>query len=253
MGSRTSKIELLSYLYRKTASYMETKKNKYDTNPLDPEVGRRTEEVWGDDRSGDGRAPTQPVKGVTSEVTDMPKENTRGNVYSEAPTRRYDSPPLEAPYPSVFVPPQYSPPPAQYPPTGQPYQPPVSARPTSRPVLGIGLPEKWAVILPYAPLYIGLVFSLVELFLVPRKEVKVRFHASQALALHIAILMVQTVFGVISTITDSSFGGILFKLASLVFLIISMVRVWRGEPHRIPPLGEPAQWFNEHIEPRNRG
>ena len=47
------------------------------------------------------------------------------------------------------------------------------------------------------PFYIGLVVSLLELFLVPRKEVKVRFHASQALALHIAILIVHTLFGVI--------------------------------------------------------
>jgi hypothetical protein len=32
-----------------------------------------------------------------------------------------------------------------------------------------------------------------------------------------------------------------------------MIRVWKGEPHRIAPLAEPAQWFNEHIEPRNQG
>jgi uncharacterized membrane protein len=107
--------------------------------------------------------------------------------------------------------------------------------------------------LPYAPLWIGLVVSLLELFLVPRKEVKVRFHASQGLALHIAILIVQTLFGVVGAITNSSLGGILFKLAAFIFLIISMIRVWKGEPHRIAPLAEPAQWFNEHIEPRNQG
>jgi uncharacterized membrane protein len=125
--------------------------------------------------------------------------------------------------------------------------------PSSRPVPGIGLSEKWAATLPYAPLWIGLVVSLLELFLVPRKEAKVRFHASQALALHLAILIAQTVFGVIATITDSSLGGLLFKLAAFIFLIISMIRVSRGEPHRIAPLVEPAQWFNEHIEPRNKG
>jgi len=228
---------------------METKKDKYDTNPLDPDVARKTEEVWGE---GGGGAPTQPVKGHTREVGDSAKEDARGNVYSEAPTRRYDNPPLESPYPSVFVPPPYSPP-AQYQAAGQPFQSPVSTRPTSRTVLGLGLPEKWAVMLPYTPLYIGLVMSLIELFLVPRKEVKVRFHASQALALHIAILMAQTVLGVISTITDSSFGGVVLKLSALIFLIISMARVWKGEPHRLAPLGEPAQWFNEHIEPRNKG
>ena len=225
---------------------METKKSKYDTNPLDPDVERKAEESWGKD------AKTQPVGGPTREVGPSPNENARENVYSEAPTRRYDNPPLETPYPSVFVPPTYSPP-AQYSSGQNVYQSPVSPAPSSRTVPGIGLSEKWAATLPYAPLWIGLVISLLELFLVPRKEVKVRFHASQALALHLAILIGQTVFGVIAAITDSSLGGLLFKLAAFIFLIISMVRVSRGEPHRIAPLAEPAQWFNEHIEPRNQG
>lgn len=105
----------------------------------------------------------------------------------------------------------------------------------------------------YAPGYIGLVIGLIELFLVPRKEGKVRFHASQAIALHIAFLIVQTVFSAISALTGSSVGGSLFKLGAFIFLLISMLRVWRGEPHRIAPLAEPAQWFNDHIEPRNQG
>lgn len=226
---------------------METKKSKYDTNPLDPDVERKAEESW-----GEGGSPTKQVGRATREVGKSANENARRNVYSEAPTRRYDNPPLDAPYPSVFVPPTYSPP-AQYQRGQNIYQPPISDVPTSRPVLGIGIPEKWAVMMPYAPAYIGLVVSLLELFLVPRKEQKVRFHAAQALALHIAILIVHTIFGVISTITDSSLGGTFFKLAAFVFLVISMVRVWKGEPHRIAPLQEPAQWFNDHIEPRNQG
>ena len=226
---------------------METKKGKYDTNPLDPDVEQKAEESW-----GEGGASTQQVGRATREVGRSANENARQNAYSEAPTRRYDNPPLEAPYPSVFVPPTYSPP-AQYQPGRNIYQAPISDVPTSRAVHGIGIPEKWAVMLPYMPAYIGLVVSLLELFLVPRKEVKVRFHASQALALHIAILVVHTLFGVISTITDSSLGGTIFKLATFIFLIISMIRAWKGEPHRIAPLQEPAQWFNQHIEPRNQG
>ena len=108
------------------------------------------------------------------------------------------------------------------------------------------------MILPYAPFYIGVVVSLIELFLVPRSEVRVRFHASQGLALHLAILVVQTLFGVLSAITDSSIGGTLFWLASTVFLIISMKRVWNGKPHHIAPITEPTQWFNEKIQPRNK-
>lgn len=228
---------------------METKKNKYDTNPLDPEVEKKAEDVWGDL----GGTTTQQIGGATRDVGNTPIEDARRNVYSEAPTRRYDNPPLEAPYQSVFVPPTYAPP-AQYQPRHNVYQAPGNVSPTtpSRPVAGIGIPEKWATMLVYTPSYIGLIVALLELFLVPRKEVKVRFHASQALALHMAILIVHTVFGAIATITDSSVGGTLFKIAAFAFLIISMIRVWKGEPHTIAPLAEPAKWFNEHIEPRNQ-
>ena len=224
----------------------ETKKTKYDTNPLDPDYVRQTEEVWGQD---DGRTDTRRMKGATREVGKS-NDSARSNVYSEAPTRRYDNLPLDAPYPSVLVPPTHSQPtPYQ---AASPYQSPqISQRPTGRAVAGIGLPEKWAMILPYAPFYIGVVASLIELFLVPRKEVKVRFHAAQGLALHIAILVIATLFGVVGSITDSSIGGLLFKIAATVFLVISMARVWKGEPHRIAPIGEPAQWLNDHIEPRN--
>lgn len=229
---------------------METKKSKYDTNPLDPDVERKTEESWG--FGGEG-APTQEVRGATQRVGPDPEAAPRVNVYSEAPTRRYDNPQGvqgDTGYPSVFVPPTYSPPTHVHP--SQVYQPPVTAKPSSRSIPGVSIPEKWAVMLPYAPFYVGLVVSLIELFLVPRKEVHVRFHASQALALHIAILIVHTIFGVISTVTDSSLGGTMFKLAAFIYLVISMARVWQGEPHRITPLNEPAQWFNDHIEPRNQ-
>lgn len=232
---------------------METKKSKYDTNPLDPDVEHQADESWGE---GGGDAQTQQVRGATRPVTaNPPPEEARRNVYSEAPTRRYDNPPLDAPYPSVFIPPTYAPP-AQYQEQRQGiYQAPVpvSSAPTSRPVAGIGLPEKWAVMLPYAPFYVGLIVSLVELFLVPRKEAKVRFHASQALALQIIFLVVDKLFDVISMLTGSSLGGKLFWLAGVIFLFISMIRVWKGEPHHIAPVSEPAKWFNDHIEPRNQG
>jgi uncharacterized membrane protein len=226
---------------------MEPKKSKYDTNPLDPDFVKNADPLWCE--TGDGPE-TQEVKGATREIGSSANENARANVYSEAPTRRYDNPSLDAPYPSIFVPPTYSQP-APYQPPPTPYRP-TSQKPTSRSVAGIGLPEKWASMLPYAPAYIGVVVSLIELFLVPRKEVRVRFHAAQGLALHIAILVVQTLFGVVGTVTGSRFGGALFGTAAFVFLIVSMIRVMQGKPHHIAPLAEPAQWFNQHIEPRNK-
>ena len=235
---------------------METKKSKYDTNPLDPDVERKAEDVW-----GDLGGVTQQVGGSTQQVGNTANENprpphvddARKNVYSEAPTRRYDNPPLEAPYPSVFIPPPtYAPPPAQYQSRQNVYQSPIFASP-SRSVTGIGIPERWATMLAYVPGYVGLIVGLLELFLVPRSEGKVRFHASQAVALHIAILIVHTMFSFINWLTGSSIGGGLFSLAAFIFLIISMIRVWKDIPHRIAPLAEPAQLFDQHIEPRNRG
>jgi uncharacterized membrane protein len=221
---------------------METKRTKYDTNPLDPDFVKNADKASGE--GGDGPA-TQPVHATTRQLGSQP-EDARSNVYSEAPTRRYDKASLEASYPSVFVPPTYSPP-APY---QQPVAPQILQKPGSRSVAGIGLSEKWAMALPYTPFYIGVVVSLLELFLVPRNEGKVRFHAAQGLALHVAILVLQTAFAVLGAITSTSVGGSLFKVAAFVFLIISMIRVAKGKPHHIGALSEPAKWFNDHIELR---
>ncbi len=227
---------------------METKRTKYDTNPLNADEVRKTEEVWG--QPGVEGAPTREVGSATREIGSSANEAARANRYSEAPTRRYDTPPLDSPYQSVFVPPAYSQP--------APYQPALAPdtqlrqKPTARTVAGLGLPEKWAMVLPYAPFFIGLVVSLIELFLVPRSEVRVRFHASQGLSLHIALIVVQTLFGVVGAITGNSVGGSLFSVAAMIFLLISMLRVWKGKPHHIAPIAEPSQWFNQHIEPRNK-
>lgn len=222
---------------------MKTKRSKYDTNPLDPDFVKNADK----DRGDDGNRPvTQPVRGATREVGSAANEEARANIYSEAPTRRYDKASLEASYPSVFVPPTYSPP-AIYQ-AAQTPAPPVTQRPGSRTVAGIGLSEKWAMVLPYTPFYIGVVVSLLELFLVPRSEPRARFHAAQGLALHVAILMLQTAFAVVGAITSTSVGSSLFKAAAFIFLIISMIRVAKGKPHHISALTEPAQWFNDHIE-----
>ena len=226
---------------------METKRSKYDTNPLDPDVERKAEESWG------GGNPTQQVSGgATRQVGNSANEDARQNAYSEAPTRRYETPPLEASYPSVFVPPTYAPPTQYQQPAPNAYNNAIKSPPSSRPVIGLGIPEKWALLAVYAP-WFGVVASVAELLLVSRREMRVRFHAAQALALHLAFLIVSTVLGVVGTLSDNQFGRTLFDAATTVFLIISMIRVWRGEPHRIAPLAEPAQWFNEHIEPRTKG
>lgn len=224
---------------------MEPKRTKYDTNPLDPEVARGTERVWG--QAEDAPA-TGAVKGATTPVGPSANNSARENVYSEAPTRRISAPSLDSSYPSVFVPQTYAPPEVYQP--GPQQRSIVAPSPTSRNVAGLGLPEKWAVALPYAPLYIGVVASIIELILVPRNEVRVRGHAAQGLALHIAIVAIDLLFTAVAAITGSSAGGSLFRLAAFVFLVVSMIRVAKGATHRIAPLADPAEWLNKHIDPR---
>ena len=226
---------------------MEPKKSKYDTNPLDPDFVRETEEVWGE---GGDKGETKEVKGATREVGGA-SDSPRANIYSEAPTRQFDSSSANTEYPSIFVPPTYAPP-SVYQPPPNPYAHLTGMRPTSRPVAGIGFPENWARVLPYAP-YIGVVASILGLLLVPRKESEVRFHAAQGLALQLAIIIIGRLFWLVAALTDTSFGGTLFSIASTIFLVVSMLRVWRGEPHKIAVVAEPAQWFNDHIEPRTKG
>src|SRR6266542_1269002 len=172
---------------------METKKSKYDTNPLDPDFVKHAEEAWGED----GSAPeTQEVKRTTREVGS--DDNARSNIYSEAPTRRYDNPPLDSPYPSVFIPPTYSPP-TPYRPSPAPYRPPDQDS-RSRSVAGIGLPEKWALMLPDVPFYMGVLSAFLALFPVPRRDVKVPIHAARASPILVSILLIQPPFGAVVAI-----------------------------------------------------
>lgn len=242
---------------------MSEKRSKYDTDPLDPDFVRQTEEIGGNSSSAQAR-----------ETARTANEQARLNPEADAPTRRIDDP-LSQPYQSVFVPPVQTPPP---PPTYQqptyqqptyqqtPYQQspatnllqgtpaathvPRPAQPTSRAVAGIGIPEKFALVLPYVPFYIGIVGAIIELLLVPRTETRVRFHAAQGLALQFAILAISLVLRFLGGLAGSGFGSTLFWLASFIFLIVSIIRVWKGETHYLTPLDEATTWLYERIEPR---
>ncbi|HYP52296.1 MAG TPA: DUF4870 domain-containing protein [Pyrinomonadaceae bacterium] len=259
---------------------MSEKKNKYDTDPLDPEFARRAEE----DIGGDAAATEHLPRGATTtEVAgERPTEHVRPSAGEEA-TRMLDDAPrrvvetprnlgdatrrLEdytSPYPSVFVPPPYQPPAQGYNPyAGAPHHAGTQApprvpyasqqgKPTQRHVAGLGLPENLAMVLPYAPAYIGLVAALVELLLVPRHEHRVRFHAAQGLALQLAIVAISVLFWLIRMATGSGFGRTLFGIAATVFLIVSMIRVWKGEPHRVAPLDDLTAKLNQNFEPKKR-
>lgn len=239
---------------------MPEKRSKYDTDPLDPDYVRKTSDVWseGPTRPVDDTALTERIGGETRRI-DPPAPHPRYAPDSEAPTRRIDEAVPQS-YPSVFVPPPY-----QAPPAAQTYAPPPAhaqphqaahglhgARPFApeRNVAGLGIPERYANVAAYAPFFIGLVVSGVELLVAPRSEARTRYHAAQALGLHLAFLIVGFVLGQLGGIGGVRAGAVLFSLASTAFLIYSMVKVWNGEQHRLAPLADVTRFLDERIDPR---
>ena len=241
---------------------MQPKRSKYDTNPLDGNVAERAGEDWGRDTESPIDSPTQEMSGAaTREIGPTSKEAPRNNPETEAPTRRMDDS-----YRSVFAygqsqaatyqPPRmpdaniYQPPPG---PPPQIYQPPpmaMGAKPASHKVAGLGIPEKWAVMLPYIPFFIAMVAAIIELLLVPRTEKRVRFHAAQGLVMQIGITAISTLLGFANLFSGRFTGASLFSAATFVFLIISMIRVWQGKPHHIALLDPATNWVEEKINPR---
>jgi hypothetical protein len=240
---------------------MPEKRSKYDTDPLDPDFARRTEEMSGGATGVMQDAPTEHLSGATRPM--QPADQARLNPEGEAPTRLIDEK-LAQPYQSVFVPPAYQPPrqstfgqqppPQNFAPQG--YAPPphhpqhVYAPPArERSVAGLGIPEKFACALPYAPFKIGLVVAIIELLITPRAEGRTRFHAAQGLALQLGILAVQIALSVFSNFGGGNFGGFIFSVAALVFLVYSFVRVWRGGgDYRIVPLEDAVRWLDTKID-----
>lgn len=247
------------------------KKSKYDTNPLDPDVARRTEDVWGARSSATGEAggaETEEREAATRIINQARPEpgEVRAPYEAEAPTRRYDEPKFPTSYPSVFVPPAYEPPAAQAgqaarldsnasaaQPPPQPFMPP----PTSRILPNINLPENVVLMLPYLPFpYVGAVVAAVLLFLIPRSEPRARFHAAQGLALHAIVVAVSLLTGIVEDLLSGP-AALTLKIASaafgvlaFIFFIVSMIRVYKGEPHVVTPVAELTRLLNEKVEPR---
>jgi len=241
---------------------MEPKRSKYDTNPLDEDVVAHADSSWGATQTGSETAEILPEH--TSGFDSTSVETSRRDSESEAPTRRIDEK-IATSYPSIFVPSHstqstyeaprvraediYQPPPA--PPPGIYQTPgPMSYKPGTNNVSGLGIPERWAVMLPYLPVFLAMVIAIVELLLVPRTETRVRFHASQALALHIGVTAVVMLLSFAGALTGRFTGASLFNVATSILFIIAMVRVWKGKPVVVAPADEPRKWLDEKIKPR---
>jgi uncharacterized membrane protein len=207
--------------------------SKYDTNPLDPDFPKKAGHSQHTEFLPNLDGETRSFSGAAAGVATA----------TEEPTRRYDN--------ANFA--QYSAPYAEQPP-GPMYQTTQFAapeKPSKRKILGI--PENILMVLPYTPFYIGLIASVLELLFVPQSETKVRFHAAQGFAAHIAIFLVSAALGVISGFTDfARFGSGIFTFATTILLIVSMVRLWRGKAVHFESLDTLTNWLSEKVKMQSK-
>lgn len=204
------------------------KKKKFDTNPLDPDFPERVREA---------------------ETVALPKNDYQTAEFqpsvTEDETRRFNNADFNA-YQSPFngqnVPAGARTTPLYTPPTGN----------ISRKVERIGLPENILTALPYIPWYIGLIAGLVILFIAPKSETKVRFHAAQGLAAHLAILLVSAILSAVGNVTDiADVGNFIFQIVTTIMLIIFTVKAWQGKPIHIESVDDLTNWLEDIIKPRN--
>ena len=201
---------------------------KYDTNPLDPEFPEKAKAAAA---SGATTSVLPENRFATAEFP--PKFDT------EEQTRKFGEQDVSAyssPYNGQYIPADYR----------------AAAfadmnKSSSRKVAKVGLPENILTALPYLPFSIGLVAGVLELLFVPNSETKVRFHAAQGLAAHIAILIVSAVLGIVGNVTNSNFGGFLFGTFATVMLIIFTIKAWRGKPIHIESIDALTNWLEEKI------
>jgi uncharacterized membrane protein len=201
---------------------------KFDTNPLDPEFPQKAREMQ-----------TETLHNLNAETQKFPyaaptEEQTRK--FGDADFSAYSSP-----YNGQNIPVNYR--------TAQLAD---MNNASSREVAKTGIPEKWLIGLPYIPWFIGLVASLIILFVVPKSETKVRFHAAQGLAAHLAILIVSAILGMVGNVAGmAKAGNVIFQIVTTVMLIIFAVKAWKGKPVHIESVDDLTEWLEDKIKPRN--
>ncbi|HSI87977.1 MAG TPA: hypothetical protein VK918_02910 [Pyrinomonadaceae bacterium] len=209
---------------------------KFDTNPLDPDFPERARAQKAPDTSG-VRGYTAPTKTPYS-TAEIP---TRPHSVTEDETRRFEDSDFQAysfsagPIQTAYAAPQHL---------------ASTAKASERKVANTGIAEKWLISLPYLPFSIGLVAGLVLLFLLPKEENKVRFHAAQGLAAHVGILIVTTILGIVGNLVPfADAGSSIFTLVANVFLIIFAFKAWQGKPVHIESVDGLTNWLEEKIGP----
>lgn len=202
---------------------------KYDTNPLDPEFPDKLKTATG----YADEAATRTLHTTNAETRQFAEA-----IPTEEQTRRFTgATPYSPPFNGQYVPMNF---------TGNEDM----NRSSSRKVDKVGLPENVLTAVPYIPWYLGMVAGLLILFLVPKSEAKVRFHAAQGLAAHIGILIVTTILGIVGNITNiAEVGNVIFQIVTSVMLVIFAIKAWKGKPVHIESVDSLTEWLEEKIKP----
>ena len=201
--------------------------SKYDTNPLDPDFPEKVK------AAAEAEVATRVLDnhGVeTRQFAEAGEEQTRR--FASANTSSYSPP-----YTGQYVPANvgaFS-----------------NTQSLSRKVDKVGLPENIMTAVPYIPWYPGMIAALLLLFVLPRSESKVRFHAAQGLAAHVAIWIVAAVLGGFSGFSGigSAASGI-FTAVTSVMMIIFAFKAWKGRPVHIESVDFLTNWLEEKISPK---
>src|SRR4051812_11589719 len=169
-------------------------KKKFDTNPLDPEFPKK---VAFEPQPQETQ--TLPYRGAATKVFDepLPNEDSATRKFDEANFNQY-----QAPYNGQNIPANYQP----------PYF--FAQNDRSRKVAKTGLPENVLTALPYIPYGIGLIAGIVELFIIPKSEAKVRFHAAQGVAAQLAVIIISAILHSIGDFTGAEFGNTIFRIVT---------------------------------------
>ncbi|MBK8810589.1 MAG: hypothetical protein IPN69_07625 [Acidobacteria bacterium] len=215
-------------------------KKKFDTNQLDPDFPQQV---------GAAPLPAQTVaEPATQETIGLNGGNVATRIFEEPiptedQTRKFneaDFQSYQSPYNGQQMPMNYQPPPAPF------YQ----AENRSRKVAKIGLPENILTALPYIPFFIGLIAGILELVFVPKSEAKVRFHAAQGVAAHIAIMIISAVLGGLGNVVNlAHIGDVVFGVVTTIMLIIFAIKSFQGKPIHIESVDDLTNWLEDKIKP----
>jgi len=206
-------------------------KKKFDTNPLDPEFPKKTAF---ETPTPETQVLTEPGAAETNEFeTATLTEEQRTRKFDEANFNQY-----QAPFNGQNVPSPYQAPAPLY-----------AQNDRTRKVAKIGLPENILTALPYVPFTIGLIAGIIELFIVPKSEAKVRFHAAQGVAAHLAIIVISWVLNSIGGLTGMGFGNVIFWWVTTVMLVIFAIKAYQGKPIHIEAVDDLTNWLEDKIKP----